>query len=520
MFNQIQTVTGPKGNPTQALYQQISQNVNGTEPMGTSPTTNLFNILPSGETSDLYISYWVKFQPDLVEKMNNLPAGPGIDNGGTWRAFFAFKTGGQKAVTGPLNDPMNNGDYRVEVYVLTFGGGTPYWQVLADNNAGGGAPLVNNWVVQNRTVPVPVGEWFKFEIFWHRSNGADGRVWVAVNGNVIADHNGPNMGAWNLPINRISMPTVYTGSRMPVYQWIDDLEIWDGFPPAGTPAPTDTTAPSVPTGLAGSAVSSTQINLSWNPSTDNVAVVSYQVYLNNVMIANTVATSFSHIGLAPGTTYNYRVSAADAVPNYSAWTATPVSVTTLPLPDTTAPSAPTGLLASAVSSSQINLSWTASTNNVGVTGYRIYRAGALLATTGVVIGYQNTGLSASTTYSYTVQAFDAAGNASAQSALAIAITQAAPDTQAPSVPTGLTGTAVSPTQINLSWNPSTDNVAVVSYQVYLHNVMIADTTATSFQHTGLTPSTTYNYRVSAADAVPNYSAWTAVPVSVTTPARP
>jgi len=117
--------------------------------------------------------------------------------------------------------------------VMTYGGGTPYWQVLADNNAGGGAPLVNNWSVQNRAVPVPVGEWFKFEFFLHRSNGADGRVRVAVNGNVIADQMGPNMGAWNLPINRISMPTVYTGSRMPVYQWIDDLEIWSGFPPAG-----------------------------------------------------------------------------------------------------------------------------------------------------------------------------------------------------------------------------------------------------------------------------------------------
>lgn len=233
MFNRIETVTGPKGNQTQALYQEISRNVNGTEPMGTSPTTNLFMITPNGETSDLYVSYWIKLQPDLVEKMNNLPAGPGIVNGGTWRAFFAFKTGTQKPVTGPLNDPMDNGDYRIEVYVMTYGGGTPYWQVLADNSAGGGAPLVNNWVVQNRAVPVPVGEWFKFEFFLHRSNAADGRVWVAVNGNVITDHMGPNMGAWNLPINRISAPTVYTGSRMPVYQWVDDLEIWDGFPRAG-----------------------------------------------------------------------------------------------------------------------------------------------------------------------------------------------------------------------------------------------------------------------------------------------
>jgi hypothetical protein len=86
-------------------------------------------------------------------------------------------------------------------------------------------------------------------------------------------------------------------------------------------------------------------------------------------------------------------------------------------PDTAAPSTPTGLSASAVSSSQINLSWTASTDNVGVTGYRVFRDGTLLATLGAATTYQNTGLSPSTSYSYTVQALDAAGNASAQSAV-------------------------------------------------------------------------------------------------------
>jgi len=105
-------------------------------------------------------------------------------------------------------------------------------------------------------------------------------------------------------------------------------------PTTSTP---DTQAPSVPTGLSASAVSASQINLTWNASTDNVAVTSYQVYLNNVMIANTAATSFQHTGLTPSTTYNYRVSAADAVPNYSAWTATPVSVNTLPAPASQAP---------------------------------------------------------------------------------------------------------------------------------------------------------------------------------------
>ena len=95
------------------------------------------------------------------------------------------------------------------------------------------------------------------------------------------------------------------------------------------------------------------------------------------------------------------------------------------------------------------------------------------------------------------------------------------DTEAPSVPTGLTGTAVSPTQINLTWNASTDDFGVTGYTVFLNDAVLGTTTtATSFQHTGLTAGTTYNYRVSAHDAVPNHSAWTATPVLVTTTSSP
>jgi hypothetical protein len=95
----------------------------------------------------------------------------------------------------------------------------------------------------------------------------------------------------------------------------------------------------------------------------------------------------------------------------------------------------------------------------------------------------------------------------------------APDTQAPSVPSGLVGTALSSSQIKLTWNPSTDNLGVTGYSVYLNDVALTTTTATTFTHSGLAASTTYNYRVSAYDAVPNQSAWTATPVSVKTPAR-
>src|SRR5262249_42933326 len=73
--------------------------------------------------------------------------------------------------------------------------------------------------------------------------------------------------------------------------------------------------------------------------------------------------------------------------------------------DPTAPSVPTGLSASAVSTSQINLSWAASTDNVGVTGYRVFRNGSQIGTSSTA-SYQDTGLSPSTSYTYTVSAFD------------------------------------------------------------------------------------------------------------------
>ena len=109
-----------------------------------------------------------------------------------------------------------------------------------------------------------------------------------------------------------------------------------------------------------------------------------------------------------------------------------------PTTDTTAPSVPS-LTATAVSSSQINLSWTASTDNVGVTGYKIYRNGTYLTTT-TSTSYNNTGLTAATSYSYRVSAIDAAGNESSQSTAKSATTQAGTggtDTTPPAVPTGL-----------------------------------------------------------------------------------
>ena len=277
----------------------------------------------------------------------------------------------------------------------------------------------------------------------------------------------------------------------------------------------DTIPPTVPTGVVGTAVSATQIGLSWNPSTDNVGVTGYLVYDADTgsTIATTTTTSFTHSGLVPGTTHNYRVSAFDAVPNHSPWTDPPVSVKTLPL-DTTAPSTPTEILASAVSSSQINLSWAASTDNVKVTRYIVRRDGVKIATP-VSTSYADTGLSPATTYSYTVAARDAAGNISPNSTNVSVTTASAADTMPPATPTGLTGAAAGSSGANLSWSASTDDVGVTGYIVRRNGVQVATPATTSFADTGLSAATTYSYTVAARDAAGNISPNSAT-ASVTT----
>lgn len=172
--------------------------------------------------------------------------------------------------------------------------------------------------------------------------------------------------------------------------------------------------------------------------------------------------------------------------------------------DTEAPTAPTELTASPVSSSRIDLGWTASTDNVGVAGYYVYRNGKQVADVSGT-SYSDTGLSASTTYRYRVAAYDAAGNVSTMSTSASATTGSGSDTQAPSAPTDLSAAAASTSRIDLQWTASRDNVGVAGYNVYRDGAQVADVSGTSYSDTGLSASTTYRYRVAAYDAAGNVS---------------
>lgn len=179
-----------------------------------------------------------------------------------------------------------------------------------------------------------------------------------------------------------------------------------------TSGTSDTTAPSTPT-LSASGTTQTTTSLSWTAATDNVGVTGYDVYQNGALLGSSATTSYAVSGLTASTTYTFYVKAKDAAGNQSANSNT-VSVTTLAAtPDTTAPSTPT-LSASGTTQTTTNLSWSAATDNVGVTGYDVYRNGAFLASSATT-SYTASGLTAATTYSFYVVAKDAAGNQSAAS---------------------------------------------------------------------------------------------------------
>jgi chitodextrinase len=184
--------------------------------------------------------------------------------------------------------------------------------------------------------------------------------------------------------------------------------------------------------------------------------------------------------------------------------------------DTQAPTVPTAVTAAAMDSNTVTVSWTASTDNVGVTGYKVLRGGTQVGTATTGTSYTDSTVAANTTYSYTVQAYDAAGNVSAASSAASVTTPQKVDTTPPTVPSNLVSSNVTATTATVSWTASTDDTAVATYLVFRNGTQIASTAATSWSDSGLTASTTYTYTVKAQDAVGNTSAAsTALPVTTT-----
>jgi hypothetical protein len=192
--NEIQTVIGHDGTLTRALYNEEKESYGATQ-----CTYSILNITEGRE--DLYIKFWIKTDTESLHQEF------------TWRTFFEWKT----------KDYANGTGFRLIAFIYIDREGTPYWHWQGD--ADPGHPV---WEIDNYDVPVPDGEWFLTEFYWHWSEGNDGRALWRVNGQVIGDHHGPTTRNGK-PIDFIMLTQIY-GDANPKHQWIDDIEIWDGLP--------------------------------------------------------------------------------------------------------------------------------------------------------------------------------------------------------------------------------------------------------------------------------------------------
>jgi hypothetical protein len=195
LVNELVTLPGRDGQPTRALHQVLKQ-------MDYPWTQDPYYIETDGhEESDLYLRYDLRLPADLAVRL-------GTDG---WLALCEWKT---------------TADYRMAAYVYQDQVGALYWYIHGDNVVRD-VPYVEYWYRENRQVPVPAGEWFTMELFWHRGSGNDGRVWWAIDGQVVADFHGRTK--IRNPINNLMIFTLYTESA-PMEMWVDNIEVWDGFP--------------------------------------------------------------------------------------------------------------------------------------------------------------------------------------------------------------------------------------------------------------------------------------------------
>ncbi len=239
--------------------------------------------------------------------------------------------------------------------------------------------------------------------------------------------------------------------------------------------------------------------MSWQASTDDIAVLGYNIYKNNGYITSVTNTSYTDSAVTAGNIYSYAVQAYDASNNKS-----PLSnVVTATIPTVTSspngPTTPTNLTVTLSSNNKARLSWSPSTGgSYGVHGYNIYRNSHYLTTVGTT-NYWDGPLTPGQTYVYAVQSYDGSNN---KSALSNAVTVLVPQTV--TVSSYSVGSLTSTTAI-INW---TTNVATTGYVKYgLSSTSLTSTSYTTSSGTvgsviisALKPGTRYYYQVVASDS--------------------
>ena len=261
--------------------------------------------------------------------------------------------------------------------------------------------------------------------------------------------------------------------------------------------------PSAPTNLTATAATDSQINLSWTDNSENEKGFKIERKTSagdfqQIVVVGANITAFADTGLSSGTTYTYRVRAFNDGGN-SDYSNTAEATTG------GKPSAPTNLKAAAVSGSQINLTWSDTSNNEK--GFKIERKSgsgsfSQIVTVGAnTTSYSDTGLLTGVTYTYRIRAFNDAGD-SEYSAEASAITGVAP-----AAPSDLQVEAVSNSRIELSWKDNSNNETGFKIERKASGgsftqIATVGANASSYTDTsGFSAGVTYTYRVRAYNSI-------------------
>ena len=268
----------------------------------------------------------------------------------------------------------------------------------------------------------------------------------------------------------------------------------------------DVTAPLI--SIIASSTAASTATVTWQTDEPSTAQVAYGLtgnYSAYSMLTATLATSasVSLLNLNPLSTYHFQIIAKDAASNTA--TSSDLTFTTTAAADVQAPTVPTGLTAVSASATAVTLTWVPSNDNVAVAGYRIFRNGSAVAST-TLAAFTDAALTASTVYTYTTSAFDAAGNESARSATATVTTLAAADVTPPLISIIASSTAAATATITWQTNePSTAQVAfglTGNYSAY-SPVNSALATSASVSLLNLNPLTSYHFQAIAKDAAGN-----------------
>ena len=267
-----------------------------------------------------------------------------------------------------------------------------------------------------------------------------------------------------------------------------------------TGVPVDVTAPTSPQ-VSASAINATGFSLIWLPSKDNVGVLGYEVFKDDVSLGTTKNKQMKITGLVCGTTYSITVKAYDYAGNYSNASTVKHVTTTDCGGDTQSPSIPVGLSTKTIKAESFILTWLPSTDDVAVSGYDIYKNGIFYASTADT-SLLVSNLQSLTSYTLTVRANDAAGRVSDFCVPLICTTA---EGIAPSIPEGFMADFIQKDGFTLHWNPSTDNTAVKGYDVYIGSTSIGNVNNPFIKILELGCGIEYGIKVRAYDEAGNFS---------------